>query len=353
VKRVCIFLLTLSFSAKAIVPEKVVILGVCRDVEKRLPKTMQIMEQIGSLFADYKIIVYENNSEDGTPDLLRHWASRNSKVHVLSEKLSHDELQSIVVNTKINGEFFRPELISRARNIVMDVAMSDAYNDFPYIIWMDMDFIIPPDFAGIVETFESKRDWDGVLAYGVDPDNKHWDWYAFRDATLPIGSELLGNKWWYLPKTFSLNPNDDWYPVYSAFGGCGIYKKSSIGTCRYSAVVTKDLEDSARNIIREGMVNDHPQILDYKALNERMAAQAIIDRPNSGLLRIEDPEIGITLDASKDAVVFRMSSFVYQYPSTCEHVSFHACMSQRGHAKLFINPRLVFHYGDKKYGDAQ
>ncbi len=105
-----------------------------------------------------------------------------------------------------------------------------------------MDFKIPPKFEGIVETFQDQRDWDAVLAYGVDPSRTYWDWYALRDRNYPIGSELLGNYWWYMPKKLSLNMNSDWYPVYSAFGGCGIYKKSSIQDCRYSAVVTEDLD---------------------------------------------------------------------------------------------------------------
>jgi len=347
-KSLLAILLFACLPAQAVIREKVLICGVCRDVEPRISKTISIMERIGSLFEDYRILVYENNSEDATPKVLKEWMQRNNKLHVKSETVPLSELESLIVNKNDNGEFFRPELISRARNIIMDMAMSDEFKEFAYIIWMDMDFTIPPDFDGIVEAFESEKEWDGVLAYGVDPSGTHWDWYAFRDATLPIGSELLGNKWWYMPKHFSLAPSDDWHPVYSAFGGCGIYKKSSIGECRYSAIVNRELEDSARKIIQDGVSSAHPQVLDYLELGEQLLREIHVGLPHSKLPRVEDPNIGVVLDKTKDALVFRMSSFVYQYPSTCEHVPFHACMMNRGHGKLFINPRLVFRYGDAK-----
>lgn len=335
----------LCCSAHAVVRQRVVICGVCRDVEHRLPRTMQIMEQIGALFEDYRIIVYENNSQDATPHLLAEWARQNPKVLAKSEFLSEAELDSVVVNRKDDQQPYRPELIARARNIVMNIAMSAAYAEFAHIIWMDMDFVIPPDFDGIVEAFTTTRDWDGVLAYGVDPDNIHWDWYAFRDAHLPLGSELLGNKWWYLPKTFALKGSDDWYPVYSAFGGCGIYKKSSVGTCRYSAVVNEDLEHTANAIISDGITSKHPQVLDYLSMNEKISARHILSHAQPKLDRIEDPSVGVVVSDGPNPLTWRMSSFVYQYPSTCEHVTFHACMMRHGHTNLFINPRLVFHYG--------
>lgn len=327
----------------AVILEKVLILGVCQDVESRLPGSIRIMEKMGSLFEDYRIIVYENNSKDNTAKLLSAWSTRNSKVLVRSENVSRAELEATIINRK-DGEFFRPELIARARNIVMDMAMSDVYKDFTHVIWMDMDFVIQPNYDGIVEAFETTKEWDAVLAYGVDPGEKHWDWYAFRDASMPIGSELLGNAWWYMPKNFSLKATDDWHPVYSAFGGCGIYKKSSLEGCRYSAIITKDLEDSARDIINDGLKTEHPHIAQYEQRREQDTVVSV-NEPRPNLCRIEDPTVGVHLNFGPDPLVWRMSSFVYEYPSTCEHVPLHACMIRNGHGKLFINPRLVFRYG--------
>jgi len=344
-----IFLLaisSLSFFVEAVIPQKVLVCGVCRNVATPFLYTSQIMEQIGSLFEDYRIIVYENNSTDGTAHLLKKWQKQNPKVVLKSENISPSELAKLVINYEKDGTFFRPELIARARNIVLDIAMSDEYKDFAYLIWMDMDFRIPPKFEGIIEVFESSREWDAVFAYGIDPPGTYWDWYAFRDATYPIGSELLGNHWWYMPKSFHRNRSDDWHPVYSAFGGCGIYKKSSIAGCRYSAIPTQDLAKVAYKIISEGKASDHSQILTYLEKNKQLDAKVVINQPAINLPQIHDPNIGILLpDIDPYSLIWRMNFFVYQYPSVCEHVTFHASMIAQGHGKLFINPRLVFTYG--------
>lgn len=303
------------------------------------------MESIGSLFTDYRVIVYENNSKDRTVFLLKRWQKLNSRLELITENLSNSELSQEIINHKLNGNFYHPELIARARNTVLDHIFSDRYEDFSHVIWMDMDFTFTPNLEGLVEAFETDRDWDAIFAYGIDPSNLYWDWYAFRDAAYPIGSELLGNTWWRIPKKLLLSQSDEWYPVYSAFGGCGIYKKASLENCRYSAVVTEDLKTLSEKLICKGIQESNPLVNLYLKSNQRLHSCIIIDSPTSDLPMITDSNIGIYLTDLKTPLIWRMSSFVYQYPSTCEHVALHASMIIRGRDKLFINPRFVFHYG--------
>lgn len=277
--------------------------------------------------------------------MLESWAEKKPNVWIKSENLSQEECSRLFINKNKDNSYFVPEQIARARNIVLDKALSTEYNDFPYLIWMDMDFVLSPDYEGFIDTFHKKTEWDAVFAYGVDPCLNFWDWYALRDQNYPLGSELLGMHWWYMPKTLKLSPNDDWYPVYSAFGGCGIYKKSSIEDCRYSAVVTDDLETLAKKLIAKGKKKTHPQIENYEHLCKHLDRFYRIGTPATNLPYIYDPNAGILINESPEALIWRMSSFVYQYPSVCEHVPFHASMIVRGHKKLYINPKLVFRYG--------
>lgn len=333
-----------AFLQGADIHEKVLICGVCRNVATRLEKTKEIMETIGNLFEDYRIIVYENNSTDRTPFILQEWAKSNPKVFVKSENLSPQELGKIIVNINADGSFFVPEQIARARNVVLDQALLPAYSDFPYLIWMDMDFVLMPDFEGFIDTFQSSQEWDGVFAYGIESNNNFWDWYALRDLNYPIGSELLGMEWWNMPKKLTFSKDDPWYPVYSAFGGCGIYKKASIKGCRYSALVTNDQENYTKTLLASNI--DHPLICKYLYLNKKLQHIFTIDKPQTHSPRIRNPKVGIVLSRGPNPVIWRMSTHVYQYPSVCEHVPFHASMIIRGHDKLFINPKLVFRYGD-------
>lgn len=137
--------------------EKVLICGVCRNVEKRLEKTKKIMESIGALFDDYKILVYENNSTDRTAQILKAWAHQNPRVWLKSETLALAELEKVIVNVYQDGRLYPPEQICRARNVVLDQALDPIYNDFPFIIWMDMDFVRFPDLEGFVDTFYSRQ----------------------------------------------------------------------------------------------------------------------------------------------------------------------------------------------------
>ncbi len=159
--------------AQAKLPEKVVICGVCKDVEGRLQSTMHIMEKIGGLFEDYRILVYENNSKDHTPGILKRWSLTNPKVIVRCEWCDDKYFSHTIVNREFRNQFARTERIARARNIVQEIAMGPEYEEFPYIIWIDMDFKTMPPLEAIVEVFESDREWDAVFAYGIDLRNLH------------------------------------------------------------------------------------------------------------------------------------------------------------------------------------
>ncbi|MBA2729053.1 MAG: hypothetical protein H0U49_12885 [Parachlamydiaceae bacterium] len=328
---------------KSAIPHKVVICGICRDVETPLLSTMRIIEEIGNLFEDYKVVVYENNSSDCTPQLLQHWALRNPRVLARSEHITDQMYTKFIINHTWDNSIFRVERIAYARNKVLDIVMTDEYEEFDYLIWLDMDFETPPSYEAIIETFHSNLEWDAVFAYGIDRGGNYYDWYEFRDQVYPIGAELLGDYYWHLPKSLILSMNDHWHPVISAFGGFGIYKKSSMIGCRYSAVVTDDLSQVAGKIIDEGIISSHPIILDY--LDKiKLLPIVSLGLPKSGMPIIEDYDVGITLPYKRN-LVWRMNSGVQHYPSAPEHVNLHASMIIKGHGKFYINPRIIFVWG--------
>jgi len=327
---------------RKVISEKVIICGVCRDVADYLPDTIKIMEKIGGLFEDYRVIVCENNSTDSTKSILQTWMNTNQRVCAYLKNLTQKEIADITINTHNDGTPFKVDFIAWARNIVLDQAMSSEFEEFPYIIMMDMDFESPPDAQAIVETFQSERDWDAVFAYGIGKTGTYWDWYALRDLNEPLGPELVGSGW-FTKKHWSLYKTDRWCKVYSAFGGLGIYKKSSIQDCRYASIVTEDMEKVFQKVIADGKALGHPVILKY--LDDIKDLRKItISPPGPNLPYYKDADVGILLSDQEDALVWRMNSSVWQYPAVVDHLPFHASMIARGHDKLFINPRLVLEY---------
>ena len=104
--------------------EKVLICGVCRNIEKAVPNTIASIEKLGEKFLDYRAIVYENNSTDQTKQLLSLWAGKDPHAIYISEQLSTKRLAKQLEMKKLN----RTEKIARARNIVLDVSMDKQFD---------------------------------------------------------------------------------------------------------------------------------------------------------------------------------------------------------------------------------
>lgn len=328
---------------------KAIICGVCKDIEKAMPYSIKNIEALGNLFDDYHVIVYENNSTDRTPALLSDWSSKNPHVAVISEVVNDEILSETCFNKTIQNEFYRPERIARARNIVLNEAMNSQFDDYQYVIWFDLDFEHEIVLQPVIDTFYSKQEWDAVFANGVDDAGRFYDSYSLRDHHLPFGAELIGNQWWHTRGNIHLKfkPNDAWYPVFSAFGGMGIYKRDAIKGCAYSATVTKNLETLEKQMMKSKLWKLHSEVTTYyDGLNVCRTVVHLPETPCKEMPYYErDSKFeGFILGEDKDGLIFRMNSGVGQYPSICEHVPFHATMILNGHDKLFINPALILYY---------
>jgi glycosyltransferase involved in cell wall biosynthesis len=332
-------LLKLFDLCAAVIPEKVLICGVCKNVEKAIPNTVQSATELGAKFLDYRVIIYENNSRDKTKQLFQEWAKKDPHVIFLSEHISRKKSAS-QFTMKVRN---RTEKIAMARNKVLDIAMQHQFDDYRYVIWVDLDFLNPWDIPNIIDTIlHPEQDWDAVLANGA------YDLFAFRDPEFPIGFELIGEKYWHhLPRMraqFSLDPKGPWRRVYSAFGGLGIYQRKSIEGCRYSGVVTKDLEKNVTTWLEKAYrAKKEVCFLDeYKHL---LSNAQIIDLNKEYLSDREKfpNEVGMRLQ-NKNGIghlVWFSCTKNRTLPWTCEHIPFHASMIVRGHDKIFVNPRMI------------
>ncbi len=204
--------------------ETVLICGIVKNCEKRLNLNITHAIRTGEAFKDYRVIIYENNSTDNTKKILNNFKN-NSKFIIESEDidLNNKENFDLWAYTKITGSNHpcRIELISNARNKVIDLINNNEFNNFSYVIWIDMDSN-GWDINGIINSFLNKHSWDVV--YANNPNN-YYDIYALRDNRFCFGPEIIGDLFWSQLPNFKINPNNDLIPIYSAFGGLGIYKK--------------------------------------------------------------------------------------------------------------------------------
>jgi hypothetical protein len=307
-------------------PYQVVICGVCKNVSPFLPKTIASIEALGAKFRDYRVFIYENNSSDATVEQLRAWAERNPKVTITCENIPREELLSQGKSHTWDSLPFRTEAIARARNIVLQQALDAQYDDYEYLVMADLDLPHKWDIEGIMSSFYCTASWDALFSNGIDSKGHHYDRFALRDDKRPLGPELLGEPWWQDVYSHSVKIKRDapLYPVYSAFGGLGIYKREAVRGCSYTGTVTPDLELLTQRLIAlKGL--EHPQIAQYA---HRDSA---------------DLEV-VRLSTDPSSIKWILNSGGHAFPVCCEHVTLHASMILHGHNKLFINPRMTMQY---------
>ncbi len=330
---VLLFLYRALFASE--IGDKVLICGIARNVEKAVANTISSIEKLGGKFQEYHVIIYENNSKDTTAKLFQKWAKKNKHVTFISEHIREKKMVKFLSMGVMN----RYELMARARNKVLDIAMQDTYADYKYVIWADLDFLHPWDIDNIVATIlHPEKEWDAVFANGF------YDLLAYRDAEFPLGFELLGSRYWgvldEMRARLMIDKKGPWKRVYSAFGGLAIYKREALKGCKYSGVVTKDLEKMMELYLQ----SLNPKTCYYDLYQELRNFFPVVNLEKGLLNRAKYPnEVGVRLchPLGLGKIVWFSCTDNYTLPAICEHIPLHASMALHGYDKLFVNPRLI------------
>lgn len=204
---------------------RAVICGLARNVATHLPRTIARIQRLGRMFAEYCVLVYENDSTDVTPALLNRWASRNHRVTVISERRGK----------KLHGSVRCPrrgdDMADYRNRLQREVQRRWA--DFDYACLLDMDLTGGFSYDGIAHSF-GRQPWDAVGSYGILYQRQkrrdlalHYDVWAFRR----FGSyeEVDGCE----GNLLAWRRGDDLLPVYSCFGGLGLYRMPAWLSSRY------------------------------------------------------------------------------------------------------------------------
>jgi len=332
-KLISLFLVFIGALHGASIPEKVLICGIAKNVEKAIPNTIRSATELGSHFSDYRIIIYENNSSDQTKKLFRDWAKKDSRVLFHSEYLTKKKFEK----TLSMGIKNRTEMIARARNKVLDIAMQKKFNSYKYVIWADLDFLERWDIENIVDTIlHPEQEWDAVFAYGA------YDLFALRSSEWPLGAELIGAYYWEhldrIRKEFILDKNGPWKKVYSAFGGFGIYQRDAIMGCRYSGIVTQDLEKVTIQWLAQAKEKKNIPFL--KEYEEFLLKYQTIELTGKNLANRDQYPADLGIRFPNGQITWFSCSPNETLPWTCEHIPFHASMILKGRDRIFINPRI-------------
>jgi len=206
---------------------RIAIVGLVRNLAATLPATVARIEQLGSLAADYRVVVFENDSADASASILRRWAARNGRVTALLETFQ-DPVNPATRCLK------RIERMARYRTLCQQ-AVSHICPTFDYAIVLDFDIGGRWCDDGIANTF-GHREWDFVGSNGliyrreglVYNSLRQYDMWALRfdGAMTPLPTCQA--------RQYCYRTGEPLVSVTSCFGGLGIYRMEAFREGRYS-----------------------------------------------------------------------------------------------------------------------
>lgn len=199
----------------------VLIVGTCRDVVKQLPFNIERLSKCAKYFKDYKFIIYENDSTDGTAE----WLDTYSNLYPDQMVIIHETL-NIPAASPLREHPTRFERMAHFRNKYLNELSSNKYDAFDYVLVTDLDLVEGCTPDGLASCFECPYDWDSIGANGNSVSRGR-----FYD-TLPLRS--LDNRELTNVEIRNLLKQEQFVKVSSCFGGMSIYKRNAIIKGRYT-----------------------------------------------------------------------------------------------------------------------
>lgn len=217
---------TLNKGKVTLSQHKAIICAITRDNADDFWVMKRHIEFLGSQLNDYRVVIVENDSKDGTKELLAKWAFENPKVTIVSKDFHNKKRPSI-------------QFLADVRNMYIDEVNQPQYDNFKLLIVMDMDMSYGFDIRGLYHSFAFFDAWDAMASNGVSNlKGEMYDAFAFRNAEFPYAHYDKPTTYWseIIPKMQRVYPvNTPLVNVTSAFGGLAIYKRNKLNTCRYAS----------------------------------------------------------------------------------------------------------------------
>jgi hypothetical protein len=265
------------------------------------------------------MVIYENNSTDGTKQMLESWAKEDEKVFVTSEDVTTDFIKSITIARDMYNSPSKNEVIAWARNNLVKILEKEMFNDVTHIVLFDLNTEYPLPIQNIYNCImKANQDYDALVCNAVNPDGTMYDVYSLRTLDHPFGPEIMGNNFWNEKHINQLGKSigfkDEYIPIYSGFNGLCIVKRESMIGARYSGVPSAALDSFYR--------------LNCKDIIEK------------AIFVINGNPLGIY--CFPDFKLFYVNNAGYNYPVVNPHSTFFRDMIQNNHKKIYMYPKFFW-----------
>ena len=272
---------------------KVCICGTVKNVGKYLNNVFRNMEKIASLFDDYVIILYYDNSSDDTIEILK-------KYHNFNPKLLFFVNKKKLFKSRVHN-------IARGRNFCLNI-IRQKFSNYEYFIMMDCDDVCSGNVnLEVLKSClqeEKINKWDALTFNRKD----YYDIWALSIRPYVVSMRHFHNMEkvesimkTYVKKLLDGVTNDNLLSCYSAFNGFSIYKSNIFLNCYYDGKLRLDL------------------------------IPTILIKKNQLLLRDKIKLNNKTICKSEDSIY-----------EDCEHRSFHLQAVKKFNARICISPKILF-----------
>ncbi len=274
------------------IEKKIIICGIVRNAEKGLRRNIPVINNILSLFTDYKIVIYENNSIDNTKKILQEWQQTNpDKIHTILDDTDSTPTTPSAESVKGINPFYsrkRIDKMAKLRNQYLDYIEKQGW-EADYLMVVDLD-VAQLYIEGIKDSITKMDGWDIITANGYSTSprlvRRYHDCYALCEYGLQdvCQTEKMIEDNSYKFSKISDNP----IRVFSAFGGLAIYRFEKLKGLRYKVLDNNDSRVEVRcehySLSRQIMDRDgHVNV----CINPRM------------ILKYQDLTISIVLNSIK------------------------------------------------------
>jgi hypothetical protein len=266
------------------------ICGPVKNCGPYLRKVFENIEKIGSLFDDYSIIIYYDNSTDNTLEVLKEYQLKNPKL------IFYINMNPISP--------YRTHNIANARNFCLSYIRKNLAK-FPFFIMMDFDDVNCKDVnIEILRKYLYSNSWDG-LSFNTSP--SYYDIWALSIYPYCFSYNHFNDNYNYhgiiknyiMNKLASLKPGQ-MLECISSFNGFSIYRTHKFLDTYYDGRVRIDLFDKQ-------MLNAHA-----KAQKSR-------------------------------TIIYRDYGHIKGKFEDCEHRTFHQMARKKSGARIMISPEVLFY----------
>lgn len=219
------------------VPYRIVVCGLIRDAEGRIPWLRNTLNLWLESFREAKIVLVENDSVDGTRSLLSVWEQQDPRVVLLGAK--HLPAAQRATRIRTSGRS-RMKKMCFLRNLYLNWLHQSSCQEWELTLVMDLDI----EFTGISKThladearlLMGSADYSAIAVNSLSPSiaydgGRMWTyydtfaWQDYRQATKSWEHLLpLAFRWRRFGTLDAIRAT----PVRSAFGGMVLYKTDSL-----------------------------------------------------------------------------------------------------------------------------